>query len=51
MLSPKKKWGQNFLNDPNIAKKSEQKILGNNNKINYYLKKNRIKEFKFILEN
>ena len=35
MLKPKKKWGQNFLNDPNIAKKtinllndtSEEKIL------------------------
>lgn len=40
-----------ILLHPNIAKKSEQKILGNNNKINYYLKKNRIKEFKFILEN
>ena len=21
MLKPKKRWGQNFLNDPNIAKK------------------------------
>ena len=35
MLKPKKRWGQNFLNDPNIAKKiisllgniSDEKIL------------------------
>jgi predicted glycoside hydrolase/deacetylase ChbG (UPF0249 family) len=51
IITKQKKINYQILFHPNIAKKNEKIIFGNNKKIEYYLNDDRVKEFNFILKN
>jgi len=51
IVTKQKKINYQILFHPNIEKKNEKIIFGNNKKIEYYLNDDRVNEFNFILKN